>query len=389
MTRAHALLSASSAYRWTVCTPAALLEDTFPDSSSWAATEGTIAHAMAEYCLLNDAHPDEVTQTQVPEIRTLIEHFEGEEDGWASSLADMRRHVQSYVEYILSLPGERFIEQRVDFSHLVPDGFGTSDAIILHEDTVHIADLKYGKGKKVFANGPQTKLYALGGLNDYGFIFDGVKKVVLHIFQPRLDHIDTHEMTIEELVSFGEWIKGRADLAAKGEGEFVAGDHCDFCRARRNCRARAEHNKALADHPEEGWCPDPALLSSEEIATLLPNLDQLAKWAKEVKEFALETALEGTRYPGYKLVEGRSNRYFPDEAAVVAAMRAEGLADEQIFNMKLIGITEAEKLLGKKSKVFDLAIKSPGAPTLVPLSDKRQELSESSADADFGETVTQ
>ena len=382
MARAHALLSASSAYRWTICTAAPRLEDTFPDSSSWAAQEGTIAHALAEYCLTPvQIDADFVDWREVPELAILKAHCEEEGEDFEAALNDMRRHVQGYVDYVMSVPGTRFFEQRVDFSHLVPDGFGTSDAIILDHKTAHIIDLKYGKGKKIFSDGPQTKLYALGALNDYGFIFDGVENVVLHIYQPRLDHIDVHVMTLPELVEYGVWIKGRAELANSANGEFAAGNHCDFCRARKNCRARADFFKAMA-----AGCAEPALLTPAEIAALLPNLDQLAKWAGEVKEHALETALKGTAYPGYKLVEGRSNRRWSDENAVVAAMKADGLADEQIYNMKLIGMTEAEKLLGKKSHVFDLAIKSPGSPTLVPLSDKRRELSTAnSVEDDFAD----
>lgn len=381
--RAHALLSASSAYRWSVCTKSARLEEQYKDSSSWPAREGTIAHALAEFCLLNGTDPDDVTEAEVPEINELIEHCEQEGDDWQEELKAMRRYVRGYIEYVLAIAGERFFEQRVDFSHLVPEGFGTSDAIILDNKTVHVGDLKYGKGKKVFADGPQTKLYALGALNDYGFIFDGVEKVVLHIYQPRLDHVDTHEMTLAKLIEWGEWIKGQAALAYAGDGVFEAGDHCDFCRARKDCRARKEANMRMVDQEFGEPCPSPDRLTLEEIASLLPRLDQVATWCSEVKEFAMEQALAGTPVPGYKLVEGRSVRKWTDELAVAEAMRTEGLSNDQIYSMKLIGMTEAEKLLGKKSPVFELAVKAPGKPTLVPATDKRPELSRETADSDF------
>lgn len=382
---AHALLSASSAYRWTVCTKAPHLEAAFPDSSSWAATEGTIAHAIGEFCLLNQKHPDEATEHEVPEIAILREHHGEDTKAFEEDLADMRRHVAEYVDYVMAIPGARFIEQRVDFSHLVPGGFGTSDAITLNGRTVTIVDLKYGKGKKVFADGPQTKLYALGALHDYGFIFDGVETIELHIFQPRLDHIDVHEMTVTELTQFGEWIKGRAELAFSNKGDFVAGTHCDFCRARFTCKARAETNLRIATEEFGEPCPSGDTLTIEEIAGLLPRLDQIAKWCGEVQEYALSKALEGVRLPGYKLVEGRSTRKWIDELAVAEAMRAEGLSNEQIYNMKLVGLTEAEKLLGKKSEVFALAVKAPGKPTLVPVSDKRPELAQATVEEDFAE----
>lgn len=383
--RAHAVLSASSAYRWTVCTKSARLEEQYKDSSSAAAREGTLAHALAEYSLIQGVSTEDVDFAALPGFLEEAADINLNED----DLQSMRRHVQEYVDYVMALPGVRYFEQRVDFSHLVPDGFGTSDAIVLQGNVADVVDLKYGKGKKVFADGPQTKLYALGALHDYDFIFDQVEFVRLHIHQPRLDHVDVYEMPIAELRAFGDWIKARAELAYNGTGEFVAGDHCDFCRARKDCRARAQANLDMATKEFGMECPPADRLSIEEIAAILPRLDQFIKWAKELDEHALELALEGTRIPGYKVVEGRSTRKWTDELNVAAAMRKEGLSNEQIYKMSLIGITEAEKLLGKKSEVFGLAVKAEGKPTLVPLSDKRPELAAASVESDFAEPVTQ
>lgn len=369
--RAHALLSASSAYRWTVCTKAPHFEEQFPDSSSWAAQEGTIAHAIAEYALLAEVRADEVIAEKVPEIDQLISYHLKNGGDWMAELESMYRYVQEYVDYVLAIPGVRYIEQRVDFSHLVPEGFGTSDAIILNGDVVDVVDLKFGKGKKVYANGPQAKLYALGAINDLGFIFDNVKTVRIHIHQPRLDWVDVYECTIEELNEYGQWLKGQAEKAYKNEGEYVAGDHCDFCRARKVCRARADANLRVAQEEFGEPCPSAERLTLEDIAGLLPRLKQISKWCSDVEEYAMEQALKGVDVPGYKLVEGRTTRKWSDETAVVNAMRSAGLSDDQIFNMKLVGLTEAEKLLGRKSEVFNLAVKSMGKPALVPVTDKR------------------
>lgn len=380
--RAHALLSASSGYRWTVCTKAPHFEEQFPDSSSWAAHEGTIAHAIAEFALLNGLRADEVIAEQVPLIDDLINHHLANKGDWPAELESMYRYCQEYIDYVMSIPGERFIEQRVDFSHIVPEGFGTSDTVILNGEAVDIVDLKFGKGKKVYADGPQMKMYALGALNDLGFIFGNVKTIRMHIHQPRLDWVDVHEMSIEELEAYAAWLKERADLAYRNEGEYVAGDHCDFCRARKVCKARADANLRVAQEEFGEPCPTAERLTLEDIAGLLPRLKQIAKWCSDVEEYAMEQALKGVDVPGYKLVEGRTIRKWSDEEAVVNAMRAKGLSDEQIYQLKLIGMTEAEKLLGKKSEVFELAIRSPGKPALVPMADKRPPMAFNSTAAD-------
>jgi hypothetical protein len=387
---AHALLSASGAYRWTVCTKAPRFEATFPDSSSIYALEGTIAHAMGEYCLRHEVAASEIVieDEDVPEMHDLVKVFpKHTREEMDAEIATMARHVQTYVDYVMSLPGSRFIEQRVDFSHIVPEGFGTSDAIVLNDDVADIVDLKYGKGLKVYADGPQAKLYAVGAVKDYDFIFENVKRIRLHIVQPRLDHIDVHEMTIEELREFETWIKGRAEIAYKGEGEYVAGEHCGFCRAKAVCKARADQNMKVAMEDFGEPCPSGAKLTMDQIGELLPKLAQIGKWASDVQAYALEQALAGEQVPGHKVVEGRSLRKWVDENQVAEAMRSEGLTNEQIYNMKIIGMTEAQKLLGAKSAVFELAVKAPGSPTLVPVSDKRPEMAKAAVQRDFAEPV--
>lgn len=385
---AHALLSASSAYRWTKCTRAPRYEQQFADKESLYALEGTIAHAVGEWCLKTGRPAAEVTlQHDIPELEGLKKVFpDHSEEDLQHELNSMSAYVQKYVDYVMSLPGERFIEIRVDFSRYVPEGFGTSDAIVLQDEAIDVVDLKYGKGKKVFADSEQGKLYAIGALIAYEFIFENVKTVRIHIHQPRLDHIDVFEISRDELLQWAETeLTEKAKLAYAGEGEFQPGNHCDFCRGRAPCEARANANLALAMEEFGSPCPSGNLLTPTQISEILPRLDQIAKWADELQAYALEQALAGEEIPGHKVVEGRSSRVWQDEKVVADAMREAELTNEQIYKMKLIGLTEAEKLLGKKHPVMDMTIRSPGKPTLVPNSDKRVPLSVSSAARDFAE----
>jgi hypothetical protein len=383
----HALLSASSAYRWLECTRAPRFEAQFADSSSVYALEGTIAHAIGEWSLKTGRPAAEVTAADVPELNELVKVFpDHTPEELQTEISSMADHVQGYVDYVMSLPGTRYIENRVDFSEFVPEGFGTSDAIVLQDQTIDVVDLKYGKGKKVDADSPQGKLYAIGALAKYAFIFEHVEQVRIHIYQPRLDHIDVFEISRAELLAWAvDYVKPRAQLAFAGQGDFNPGNHCDFCRGRAVCKARAEANLAIAMEEFGEPCPSGERLTLEDLGSLLPRLGQIAKWAEEVQEHALAEALAGHEIPGYKVVEGRSTRKWEDEAAVADAMREKGLTDEQIYNIKIIGITDAEKLLGKKSEVLEMATRLPGKPTLAVLSDKRPPMSVSSAARDFAE----
>ena len=275
------------------------------------------------------------------------------------------------------------IEKRVDFSPWVPEGFGTGDVILISGDRLEIVDLKGGKGVKVSAeDNPQMRLYALGAINNFGLLYD-IDSVLMTIVQPRLDNISTDEMQVDELL---EWaanvVKPKAELAFKGEGEFVPGEHCRFCKVKANCRARAEENLKLA-------CMDfqkPPLLTDDEIVEVLTTIDQLMSWAKDVQEFALAKAMnENKQWPGMKLVEGRGSRKYSDENAVVEALAAAGYNGDVIYKKSLNTITALEKELGKKAfqeLLGSLITKAPGKIKLVPEEDKRPEI-KASPEVDF------
>lgn len=362
MTRKHAILSASAAHRWLACTPSARLEEKEPEQVSAYAEEGTEAHATAEALLKEYLETGKIDKTGI------------------------NYYILSYVDFVVERINAAknpvvLIEQRLDFSPWVPEGFGTGDVVIISDGTLEIIDLKYGKGVPISAeNNPQIRLYALGALNLFGYLYD-VETVVMTIVQPRLDSITTEEMTAQELLDWAEeYVKPRAKLAWEGAGEFKAGEHCRFCRVRQTCRARAEYNLELARYDFK----KPELLEDHEVAEILDRAEELARWAADVQEYALTQAVHGKKWPGYKLVEGRSVRRITDEAQAVEKLKAAGLAEDDIYKKSLVGVTALEKLLGKKrfnEILGDLVEKPPGKPTLVPENDKRPEIN--SAEADF------
>ena len=277
------------------------------------------------------------------------------------------------------------IEQTLDFSKWVEHGFGTGDCVIVADDLLHIVDLKYGVGILVSASGEdgtgnsQLKCYALGALDTFGDLYD-IRRIKLSIFQPRRENVDTFEMTKEDLLKWADEVLAPiAKLAYEGLGDFTAGDHCQFCKIKASCRARAEYSMELAKY-EFAEAPT---LDADEIAAILPQIDSLVSWAEDIKEFALQQALSGVRYPGFKLVEGRSNRKYTDEAAVAQVV---SLAGYDPYEKKLLGITAMTKQLGKKK--FDellsgLVAKPQGKPVLAPNTDKRPEYN--TAQSDFME----
>lgn len=369
----HAILSASGASRWMACTPSAVLEQQFENKSSVFAEEGTLAHELGELTL--KLNLGEITK------RTFNSKFKKIQENKLYS-ADMPDYVQTYVDTCLervseakaTTPDALFkIEQRLDFSEWVPDGFGTGDFVIIADGTMEVCDLKYGKGVPVSANNnKQMMLYALGAIAEFNFLYD-IQKVRMTIIQPRLDNISTFEVTTEDLLKWAEdYVRPRAELAIKGKGEFCAGDHCKFCRAKAVCRARAEKNMELAKYDFE----EPALLDNNDVAYILSKIDELVNWAGDVKDFALEQALNGEEYDGFKVVEGRSNRKYADTEAIVEILRDNNFNDPDIFKpSELITLTNMEKLVGKKKLtelIGDYIVKPPGKPTLVPITDKRE-----------------
>ena len=364
----HALLSASSAHRWLNCPPSAKLCAEAPDTTSPYAEEGTRAHALCEF-LLREALGMPAEPPDFP---------------YDEEMLDCAEQYRDYVLGRLESAGAPIdlvcIEQKVNYSKYAPDGYGTVDCLAIVANTLAVFDFKYGQGVEVDAHdNPQLLYYALGGLEMFGYLYD-IEEVVLEIFQPRRNHNSWAGYNPEDVINWGIAHQATAELAAKGEGELNPGDWCRFCNVKAYCYALAQRNMELAALD----FPHPDSLNDAEIAVILPKLDMLTDWASALKEYALERALAGHKFPGYKLVEGRSVRRFKSEADACVKIKQAGF-DPYITKMK--GLTELQKEMGKKQ--FEEVcggelIKPAGKPALVPESDKRPEL-DISASADFAE----
>ncbi len=361
MSRAHAFLSASSAKRWISCPPSAKLQEQYEDKGSAYAEQGTDAHSLGEWKLRTRL--GEI----LPDPRPALRYFDKEMDD----------HTDAYAAYVLDTFAEArqkcrdpllLIEQRVDFSAWVPDAFGTADAVICGSGCLHIIDLKYGSGVEVSAeNNPQMSCYALGALELLDDLY-GIDTIAMTIFQPRRENISTWTVSRDELLAWAEQtLRPAARLAAAGEGEFHSGEHCRFCRARHACRARADEQTRLLKYDFQL----PPTLTDEEVEDILGQADSLVSWAEDIKAYALDAAIGGKCWNGYKLVEGRSNRRYTDEDAVAQAVIALG---KDPYERKLLGVTAMTSLLGRKQfteTLGGLIEKPQGKPTLVPESDKR------------------
>ncbi len=371
----HAKLSASASHRWMECTPSAELESKLPESTSTYASEGTAAHALSEYKLKRFL---KVRAGKKPVSEYDSQELEDYTDVYVSFACERIADANARTKDTVIL-----IEQKVDFGSYVPEGFGTADLLIIADEILDVCDLKYGKGVPVFAeDNPQMKLYALGAYELLGDLYD-IKTVRMSICQPRLDSISTYEMPIEELLHWGEKeLKPKAELASMGLGEFKAGEHCRFCKAKAVCRARAEANLELAKLD----FPDPEILTDEEMGEILAKAEELQSWVSDIWEYAQLEAIAGRKkWPGFKVVEGRSNRKYSDEGKVAEVLLSSGFVEAQIYNRKLIGLGDMEKMAGKKR--FDellkgLIEKPPGKPTLVRDSDRRSEWNSAAADFD-------
>ena len=359
----HALLSASSSRRWLNCPPSARLCENYEDKSSEYAQEGTDAHSLCEHKLKSMLGMESANPTE----------------GLSFYSEEMEQCACDYAAYVMELVAEAkkickdpvvLIEQRLDFSRYVEEGFGTGDCVIIADGTLYIVDYKHGKGVEVSAvDNPQMMLYALGALELFDGIYD-IDTVQMAIFQPRRDNVSVCVMAKDDLLS---WANGelaeKAKLAYDGEGKFACGDWCRFCKAKAACRKRAEYNLEMAKYD----FAMPATLEDAEIVAILARTDELSVWAADVKEFALQQALSGIKYDGYKVVEGRSNRRYTDEAAVADAVKKAGFNP---YEEKLLGITAMTAALGKKRfadiiEKAGLTEKPQGKPALVPESDKR------------------
>ena len=371
----HAILSASSSHRWLNCNPSARLEQEFADRETDAAVEGTAAHALCEHKL---------RRALKMRSKKPISPYDCDE---------MDAYTDAYVEFVMEALSEAkqeckdplvLIEQKLDFSCYVPDGFGTGDCLIVADKLLHIIDFKYGQGVLVDAEqNPQMMLYALGALRLFDSLYD-ITEVSMSIFQPRRENVSTWTISVDDLLDWAEkTLKPKAELAFKGEGEYTPGSWCQFCKAAVKCRARAEAKLQLARYE----FAMPPLLSDEEIEDILLKLDDLTKWANEITAYAQDAAVNhGKVWRGFKLVESRTNRRYTDEEAVAQAANAAGYHD--IYKKSLIPITEMERLMGKKTfaEVLGALVEKPkGKPTLVPASDKRPAISITGANQDFTE----
>lgn len=362
MPSTHAVLSASAASRWMNCTPSARLGENYKDCGSEYAAEGTDAHTLGEYKILKA-----LKRKAVSPIKKL-KYFSEEMDACTDSYRDM------VMEFVVEAQekckdAKVLIEQRVDFSRWVPQGFGTADAIIVADGVLTICDYKHGKGVAVDAtDNVQLKCYALGALAMFDSIYD-IESVRMIIYQPRRENFSEFRMPKEDIYRWAdEELKPRAELAYKGEGNFACGEWCRFCKARHECRARAEANLLFAKYDFQL----PPTLTDSEVTLVLDKADELVAWVNDIKEYALKAALTGKEFQGWKLVEGRSNRKISDEAAVIEAVTREG---KNPFEKKLLSVTALEKLLGKTrfaEIIGEYVVKPQGKPVLVPESDKRE-----------------
>ncbi len=371
----HALLSASAAARWLNCPPSARLCAETEDTESSYAAEGTLAHEMCEIKLTAFIAPTP-KRTTTARLNKLKKHelYQAEMDGYTDTYVDYIKK----IAYGFPSKAHIAVERKVDYSSYAPSGFGTADCILLHGEELHIVDFKYGKGVPVSPeDNPQLKLYALGAMATYG-VFYPVRKVVLHIVQPRLDNLDHWETTADALREWGESIRPIAQLAYEGVGEFQSGEHCRFCRIRQNCRKRAEDNLALAQYefrnPPALAKPGEPVLADDEIGEILKLGKCLEKWIKDISDYALGALLEGREIEGWKAVEGRGSRSFTDADQVPQRLQSLGLSPDLAYERRMLTPPQLEKVLGRTDFAqgfADLIQKSKGKPTLAETSDSR------------------
>jgi hypothetical protein len=370
----HALLSPSSAGRWLACTPSARLGEKYPDTAGEAAKEGTIAHALGEALIRYEAEI-------ISEETYLEEISEIEQSEYYN--ADMQELMEEYRDYVMEAfqvaalrtpDAELIIEDKLDLTKWVMNGFGTADAQIIADGTLNIIDLKYGRGVRVGAEGnKQMMLYAIGAVEKAKIFYD-IKEVTMTIYQPRLNNISTYALSVDELYRFAEEeLKPKAAQAYDGKGDFAVGDHCRFCRAKPRCRAYADEQKKIAQYDFK----NAEELSDDEIAEILTKADDVASWLKDVQSYALNVAVnEGKKFKGFKVVMGQSRRRYTNEDDVVSKLLESGFEEALLFEKKLLGITAMEKTITKKkfnTLLGDLVEKPDGKPTLVDETDKRKE----------------
>lgn len=366
----HALLSASAAHRWMNCPPSARLTEGIADTTSPYAAEGTLAHEIGELILTKYLH-----NVDLPDKWEQIKAHEMFYEGMIDEVSIYTDYVIEQFNAAIQATGDPliFLETKLDFSAYVPYGYGTGDCIIIADGQMEIIDLKFGKGVEVSAvDNPQLMLYALGAYEQFGFIYD-IQTIKMTIAQVRLNHISSSIITTDMLLDWAEnTVKPIAALAFEGKGEQNPGEWCKFCKIKADCQARADQNLAFIE-ANKG-----KRITIKRLADILTQADEIMSWISDIKELALTKALEGTEIPGFKLVEGRSNRQITDEAALAEILAQNISEPEKIFKPRTLEtITALEKLFGKNrfaELAADYIIKPPGKPTLVPISDKRPAL---------------
>lgn len=359
----HSLLSASSSFRWINCPPSARLCEKFEDNPSPYAQEGTDCHKLCAYKIEKAIGKN--AQDPTDDLEWYSQEMEDCAESYCSYVMEQIEEAKKYSESPWVL-----VEQRLDYSSYtgVEDTFGTADCLIAADGYLHVIDYKHGLGILISAEAnTQLSCYALGALDFFDAVYD-IDKIKLTIYQPRRSNVSTWTTSKAELL---EWARTTLSPAAKlayaGEGEFRAGDHCRFCKAKAVCRKRAEYNLELAKYD----FADPDILTDKEIADVLSQADELVCWANDVKDYALRQALSGTKYPGYKIVEGRSNRRYANEKAAAEAVEKAGYDP---YEKRILGITAMKRMLGTKKFdeiLGDYILKPTGKPTLVLESDKR------------------
>lgn len=382
---AHAILSPSGASRWLVCTPSARLEAEFPDQAGDPGKEGTLAHTLGELIirrmlsLINEnAYFSELSKIKKSNLFAveMLAYMEDYATYVVEQFNAARAHTKDAVIYL---------EQKLDLTAYIPEGFGTGDTVIIADRVLDITDLKYGKGVPVNAfENKQMMLYGLAAYLEYRHLYS-IDTVRMTIYQPRLDSISIYELPVKELLAWADAeLRPSAKLAFEGKGEYVPSEQCRFCRAKAVCKANAEFQLELAKHEFK----ESPLLSDEAVADILSRAAAFKSWVKAVEENALQQAIAGKKWPGYKIVEGRSNRKYSNEVAVELVLREHGFTMEDIFDPpKVKGLTKLQGSIGKtdfNKYLSDLIVKPVGSPTLVPVTDKRPEMdSNEAAKADF------
>lgn len=386
----HALLSPSGASRWLACTPSARLETEFADKAGDAAAEGTLAHSLGELLILLKTGRISKANYNKKLKAIQADKFYGN---------DMMEYCEDYAVYVMETFSAAigrtkdallFTETKLDLTEFIPDGFGTADINIVADHILDFIDLKYGKGVEVSAiENKQMMVYALGALSQFDFLYN-ISTVRMHIYQPRMDNISVWEIDATELKQWGsDELVPKAKMAFAGEGEFVPGKHCQFCRARPTCRAHAEKQIEIFEYDLKAA----RLLTDVEVSDVLSRAKDLTSWLTEIKDYALDQAVNNSKkWPGYKLVAGRADRFYTDPQAVADKLLKAGFTEEKIYEPKeLLGITKMEKAITKKvfaEELSELVKKPAGKPTLAPADDQRPELNSlDKATSDFEEEI--